>query len=46
MRVCPELKVISRYNEFIVGIFAVKQYVTSFIDTTLHMFLNVVKLHF
>jgi len=28
MRVCPELKVISRYNEFIVGIFAAEQCVS------------------
>jgi hypothetical protein len=41
----PELKVISRHNEFIVGIFAAKQCVTCFIGTTLHVFLNVVKLH-
>lgn len=38
MCACPELKVISRYNEFIVGIFAAKQYVSCFIGTTLRVF--------
>jgi len=41
MRVRPGLKVISRYNELIVGIFAAKQYVTCFNGTTLHVYLNI-----
>jgi hypothetical protein len=45
MRVCPEIEVISRYDEFIVGTFASIQRVTCFIGATLQVFLNVVKLH-